>query len=114
MKTRKVIESFKGSPDGRTCVNYTKGQVVELTDSLAKTADAEGWVEEATEGDKEVDLPSEVDPALLKESVTAIVKQFPMLTVGTMQKLCKAEEGGKKRSSLITAFKEELASRDES
>lgn len=39
----KVLKDFKGSPDGRFAVDYKAGEVVELTDSLAAVAVAEGW-----------------------------------------------------------------------
>jgi hypothetical protein len=40
-----ILESFKGSPDGRFTIQYTKGEKeVELTDSLAEVALAEKLV----------------------------------------------------------------------
>lgn len=46
----RILKDFKGSPDGRYAVQYHAGEEVELTDSLAEVALAEGWakpVEEA-------------------------------------------------------------------
>lgn len=40
----KVLKDFKGSPDGRFVINYTSGETVDLTESLAAVAVAEGWV----------------------------------------------------------------------
>jgi hypothetical protein len=42
-----VMKTFRGSPDGRFAVDYTAGETVELTDSLAEVALAEGWVKTA-------------------------------------------------------------------
>ncbi|MCG7984729.1 MAG: hypothetical protein JAY90_18505 [Candidatus Thiodiazotropha lotti] len=40
-----VIQSFKGSPDGRFTISYTKGDKdIDLSESLAAVAIAEGWV----------------------------------------------------------------------
>lgn len=58
----KVIKSFKGSPDGRFAVDYTEGQTVPLTDSLAQVALAEGWVEAVPE-QVEADLGGAPDAA---------------------------------------------------
>lgn len=41
-----VIRTFRGSPDGRFVVDYSQGEAVELTASLAEVAIAEGWVRE--------------------------------------------------------------------
>jgi len=42
----KILKDFKGSPTGSTVVQYTKGETVELTDSLAAAVVPEGWAEE--------------------------------------------------------------------
>ena len=45
----KVIESFKGSPDGCRVLSYTQGDTLEInsnfSEDLAKAALAEGWIE---------------------------------------------------------------------
>ena len=52
MKRYKVLKDFKGSPDGAHVVEYTEGQEVELTASLAEAVLAEGWVEEVAVDDE--------------------------------------------------------------
>ena len=42
----KILKDFKGSPNGSIVVQYTKGETVELTDSLAACVVPEGWAEE--------------------------------------------------------------------
>lgn len=39
-----VLKTFRGFPDGRFAVDYNQGETVELTESLAEVALAEGWV----------------------------------------------------------------------
>ncbi len=41
----KIVKDFKGSPDGARVEQYVAGTVVELVDSLAAVAIAEGWAE---------------------------------------------------------------------
>lgn len=48
-----VIKDFKGSPDGCTVIQYQKGEVVEIVDSLAEVALAEKWVKHSKSADKE-------------------------------------------------------------
>lgn len=45
----KVLKDFKGSPDGRYAVQYYAGEEVELSDSLAEVALAEGWAKQIAE-----------------------------------------------------------------
>ena len=42
----KILKDFKGSPNGSLVVQYTKGETVELTDSLSAAVVPEGWAEE--------------------------------------------------------------------
>lgn len=46
MKKYKILKDFKGSPNGSLVVQYTKGETVELADSLAEAVVPEGWAEE--------------------------------------------------------------------
>lgn len=39
-----VLKDFRGSPDGCRVIDYKKGQVVDIVDSLAEVALAEKWV----------------------------------------------------------------------
>lgn len=48
MKYR-ILNDFKGSPDGRYAVQYHAGEEVELTASLAEVALAEGWAKPVAE-----------------------------------------------------------------
>lgn len=64
----KVIRSFKGSPDGMRVVEYEKGQVVSLTESLAVVALEEKWV-------RPHKPEPELDPAKL-EKVAAVIGQL--------------------------------------
>lgn len=47
-----VLKDFKGSPDGHTVIAYTKGEEVELVESLAKVALAEKWVRHSKSAEK--------------------------------------------------------------
>lgn len=38
-----ILKSFKGSPDGFTVNEYTKGQEIELPASLVEVAETENW-----------------------------------------------------------------------
>lgn len=44
-----VLQGFKGSPDGMRVEQFTKGETVDLCDSLAEVALAEKWVKPAKE-----------------------------------------------------------------
>jgi len=48
----KILKDFKGSPNGSLVVQYTKGETVELTDSLAAAVIPEGWAEEVKPKEK--------------------------------------------------------------
>lgn len=53
MKKYEILQDFKGSPDGHTVIQYTKGQDdVELNDELAKVALEEKWVRHSKSADK--------------------------------------------------------------
>ena len=44
MPKYEVMQDFRGSPDGRFVVSYTRGEQVDLTDTLAEVALREEWV----------------------------------------------------------------------
>lgn len=48
-----VIHDFKGSPDGYTIIDYKKGEIVSLVDTLSKVALAEKWVKPSKTAEKE-------------------------------------------------------------
>jgi len=48
-----ILQDFKGSPDGHTVIQYTKGQTeVELNDALAEVALGEKWAKLSKADDK--------------------------------------------------------------
>ncbi len=57
----KVIEDFRGSPDGATVTDYKKDDVVELSDELAEVALEEGWVKKVRKRRSKGDSSDDVD-----------------------------------------------------
>ena len=57
-----IIKDFKGSPDGHTVIEYTKGQEgVELEGELAKVALEEKWVKVSKAAAKEAKAKEEAE-----------------------------------------------------
>lgn len=57
-KKYKVLESFAGSPDGFTVINYVAGDVVELSASLAAAELVTGRVREIKTRQRKVTGPN--------------------------------------------------------
>ncbi|MDH4285670.1 MAG: hypothetical protein OEV35_10170 [Gallionellaceae bacterium] len=66
-----VLQDFKGSPDGYTVIQYTKGQKeIELEEELAKVALAEKWVKssKAAKADDEEKTRQEAEEKAKQEA----------------------------------------------
>lgn len=69
-----VLQDFKGSPDGYTVIQYTKGQKeIELEEELAKVALAEKWVKssKAAKADDEEKTRQEAEEKAKQEAEAA-------------------------------------------
>lgn len=70
----KILKDFKGSPNGSTVVEYTKGETVELTDSLAAAVVPEGWAKEVNGVTIKIDGPL-VDLDNLERELAPVIKK---------------------------------------
>lgn len=76
-----IIKSFKGSPDGRHAVQYNEGDKdVDLSNSLAEVALAEGWVKPSAseileQGDAVTEESLTTEIADLEKALAAATKK---------------------------------------
>src|SRR5574340_380925 len=83
MKKYEVMQDFKGSPDGHTVIQFTKGSEIdhaELGDDLASVALSQKWVKPSKAAEKEAKAKAKAEAeAQRQETITAIQSEITTL-----------------------------------
>lgn len=91
MSKYEVIQDFKGSPDGHTVIQFTKGSEIdraELGDDLAGVALAEKWVKPSKSAEKEAKAKAkekaqaEEAERIKAQSIAALQAEIDQLNAG--------------------------------
>ena len=97
-----IIETFKGSPDGSTVVDFQAGETAtekELGPELVKAAQSEGWIKPADINTNPEDAPPNPDSPPSDDSSTSQEDESPDVKPAKAQTPKPAKTPAKKTGS---------------